>query len=217
MPGLLQSTPWMNRARGLWFILSFFSRDRKRCTKEVTPAALIGIRSFEVNFHWNFATMHKTSLPKKLRCCRIPITGKQTIHFRAWHSRHLCCVRMTGLKICTHCLIWLQDGAKQQKDSVFRSTCCRAGKVTGSLKLKRGGYVPGERIHAEVDITNFTTRKIKETSLALVQVSTHNWQHRDSIEMWISSALCWTKNARCNWWPTFRYSGWRDVFAISES
>ena len=69
-----------------------------------------------------------------------------------------------------------QDGAKQQKDSVFRSTCCRAGKVTGSLKLPRGGYVPGERIHAEVDVTNFTTRKIKETSLSLVQVTAEHFR-----------------------------------------
>ena len=69
-----------------------------------------------------------------------------------------------------------QDGAKQQKDSVFRSTCCRAGKVTGTLKLPRGGYVPGERIHAEVDVTNFTTRKIKETSLSLVQVKEEHFR-----------------------------------------
>ena len=69
-----------------------------------------------------------------------------------------------------------QDGAKQQKDSVFRSTCCRAGKVTGSLKLPRGVYVPGERMHAEVDVTNFTTRKIKETSLSLVQVKEEHFR-----------------------------------------
>ena len=40
--------------------------------------------------------------------------------------------------------------------------------------------MPGERIHAEVDVTNFTTRKIKETSLSLVQVMAEHFR-RTSI------------------------------------
>ena len=88
------------------------------------------------------------------------------------------CIRVVQLftKITHSGNLKSQDGAKQQKDSVFRSTCCRAGKVTGSLKLPRGGYVPGERIHPEVDVTNFTTRKIKETSLSLVQVKEEHFR-----------------------------------------
>lgn len=44
-------------------------------------------------------------------------------------------------------------------DKTICCLCCKSGPITGTLKVNRIGYVPGESIYFEVSIQNLSNRE----------------------------------------------------------
>nr|XP_022329071.1 arrestin domain-containing protein 17-like [Crassostrea virginica] len=63
------------------------------------------------------------------------------------------------------------QGAEVTDDKTICCLCCKSGPITGTIKVNRIGYVPGESIYFEANIQNLSRR---ECSIAaeLVMVST---------------------------------------------
>ena len=66
--------------------------------------------------------------------------------------------------------MFLQEPSKTSKEVDVSSQFCKGGRISVSLETPRAGYVAGENIHADVDVHNTSSRKIKSTVLTLRQV-----------------------------------------------
>ncbi|XP_059179376.1 arrestin domain-containing protein 17-like isoform X2 [Physella acuta] len=67
----------------------------------------------------------------------------------------------------------LEDHAER----TFSTTCCRPSRVSCSLCVLKRSYVPGETIHADVQIHNMTMRKSGSCRLQLKQLVTYGESH----------------------------------------
>ncbi|KAH9518393.1 hypothetical protein Btru_016704 [Bulinus truncatus] len=67
----------------------------------------------------------------------------------------------------------LEDHAER----TFSTSCCRPSRVSCSLCVLKRSYVPGETIHADVQIHNMTMRKSGPCKLQLKQLVTYGENH----------------------------------------
>ncbi|XP_050401776.1 arrestin domain-containing protein 3 [Patella vulgata] len=61
---------------------------------------------------------------------------------------------------------------RSQKQKKLCCLCCRTGPVSATLSLNQRGFVSGETIHVDAEITNLTRRKMGATSIELKMTTT---------------------------------------------
>ncbi|KAK6179417.1 hypothetical protein SNE40_011782 [Patella caerulea] len=61
---------------------------------------------------------------------------------------------------------------QSQKQKKLCCLCCRTGPVSATLSLNQRGFVSGETIHVDAEITNLTRRKMGATSIELKMTTT---------------------------------------------
>ncbi|RUS76289.1 hypothetical protein EGW08_015961 [Elysia chlorotica] len=110
------------------------------------------------------------------------------------YTIHGALVRVAGANIITNKIVTVLRDLDVKKDSekksptsrhiledhaerTFSTTCCRPSRVSCSLCVPKRSFVPGETIHADVQIHNMTMKKSGVCRLQLKQLVTYDESH----------------------------------------
>jgi hypothetical protein len=56
-------------------------------------------------------------------------------------------------------VFFFQNGAEATDSKNLCCLCCKSGPITGTIKVNRIGYVPGESVYFEASMQNLSNRE----------------------------------------------------------